>query len=388
MFGTDARETGIPADVWRFYVYYNRPETSDALFTWKDFQEKVNAELIGNLGNLVNRTLQFVSRFYGGTLPAGTPDEAFWGDVKKMEGEIAGLLEKVELRDAFRRMFALSSLGNKRFQDGQPWKGVKETPEATASLIWNLVYLVRDLAILASPYIPATSERIAGMLGIRTLSWSDLATQAGIEKIERPEILFARLEDPQIEELRLRFSGTQKERAAADAAEETARVPSPAEIAEQFRQKVDLRAAKIVEIKRHPDAEKLYIETVDLGAEKRTIVSGLVPHYKEEELLGHMVVLVANLKPAMLRGVESQGMLLAAQEGKTVEVLFVDHAQPGERVALKGGAADPAPAQIDIDTFFTMPIVADGSRVLVGDAELECAGRAVVTSRVSKGRVK
>ena len=337
VFGTDARETGIPADVWRFYVYYNRPETSDALFTWKDFQEKVNAELIGNLGNLVNRTLQFVSRFYGGTLPAGTPDEAFWGDVKKMEGEIAGLLEKVELRDAFRRMFALSSLGNKRFQDGQPWKGVKETPEATASLIWNLVYLVRDLAILASPYIPATSERIAGMLGIRTLSWPDLATQAGIEKIERPEILFARLEDPQIEELRLRFSGTQKERAAADAAVETARVPTPAEIAERFRQKVDLRAAKIVEIKRHPDAEKLYIETVDLGAEKRTIVSGLVPHYKEEELLGHTVVLVANLKPAMLRGVESQGMLLAAQEGKTVEVLFVDHAQPGRARRPEGG---------------------------------------------------
>ena len=151
---------------------------------------------------------------------------------------------------------------------------------------------------------------------------------------------------------------------------------------------MDLSAAKIVEIKRHPDAEKLYIETMDLGTERRTIVSGLVPHYKEEELLGHTVVLVANLKPAMLRGVESQGMLLAAQEGKTVEVLFVDHAQPGERVALRGGAPIRRPAQIDIDTFFTMPIVADGSRVLVGDAELECAGRAVVTSRVSKGRVK
>ena len=111
----------------------------------------------------------------------------------------------------------------------------------------------------------------------------------------------------------------------------------------QFRQKVDLRAARIAEIKRHPDAEKLYIETVDLGAEKRTIVSGLVPHYKEEELLGHTVVLVANLKPALLRGVESKGMLLAASEGKTVEVLFVDHAQPGERVTLQGGPAEPAP---------------------------------------------
>ena len=129
------------------------------------------------------------------------------------------------------------------------------------------------------------------------------------------------------------------------------------EIAEKFRGKVDLRVAKIVEIKRHPDAEKLYVETVDLGTEKRTIVSGLVPHYTEEELLGHNVVLVANLKPALLRGVESAGMLLAAQEGKTVEVLFVDHAAPGDRVVLSGAArSTPIREQIDIDTFFTMPI--------------------------------
>ncbi len=202
----------------------------------------------------------------------------------------------------------------------------------------------------------------------------------------------------------MRFSGTQKERQeAAAAAVKTEE--SPAAIAARFRAAVDLRAAKIVDVKRHPDAEKLYIETVDLGSEKRTIVSGLVPFYKEEELLGHTVVLVANLKPAVLRGVESQGMLLAAQamegeggrsqggrkpasEGKTVEVLFVDHAAPGSRVVL-AGTEGPAPAQqIDIDAFFTMPIAAVDSRVMVGDASLECAGTPVVTTKVVKGRVK
>ena len=217
VFGTDAMETGIPADVWRFYIFYNRPEKSGRPFTWNDFQEKVNGELIGNLGNLVNRTLQFVSRFYDGQMPSGTPDESFWQDVKKMEGEIAGLLEKVELRDAFRRMFALSSVGNKRFQDGEPWKGVKENPPATASLIWNLVYLVRDLAILVSPYVPQTAEKISRELGITKLAWADLGVLKGIEKVQRPELLFARLEDKQIEALRVRFSGTQKEREAADA---------------------------------------------------------------------------------------------------------------------------------------------------------------------------
>ena len=392
VFGTDAKDTGIPADAWRFYIYYNRPEKSDALFTWKDFQEKVNSELIGNLANLVNRTLQFVSRFYAGVLPEGEPDEPFWREIRAAEAEIGGLLEKVELREAFRKIFALSSIGNKRFQDGEPWKGVKENPKATAGLIRDLTYLVRDLAILASPYIPATSEKVAHILGVGKLSWEDLGVPSGIRKVEKPELLFARLEDREIEALRSRFSGTQKERAAAEAVSaagvEAPAAPTPAEIAARFGRTVDLRVARIVDIRRHPDAEKLYIETVDLGAETRTIVSGLVPHYAESELLGRNVVLVANLKPATLRGVESRGMLLAAQEGKTVEVLFVDHAKPGDRIEPAGAAAGSAPAEIDVDTFFAMPISVEGSEVRVGDAALRCEGRTVTTVKVAKGRVK
>jgi methionyl-tRNA synthetase len=407
VFGTDARETGIPADVWRFYVYYNRPEKSDFDFTWKDFQEKVNAELIGNLGNLVNRTLSFVSRFYGGVMPEGSPDEPFWEEVRKAEGEIRDLFERVELRDAFRKIFALSSIGNKKFQDGEPWKGIKEKPAETASLIWNLTYLVRDLAMLAAPYVPETTRRVAKMLGGGEVSWKDLGVLSGISKIERPELLFKRLEDKEIEELRIRFSGTQKERAAAEAG---AAAPTPAETAARFAAAVDLRVGKIVEIKRHPEAEKLYVETVELGGgERRQIVSGLVPHYKEEELAGHNIILVANLKPAMIRGVESAGMLLAAQEGKTVEVLFADHAALGDPVVLSapaaaaaagpaaapGAAAPSAPAdpaavkaQIDIDTFFTMPIAVEDFAVTVGNARLAVAGKPLITARVAKGRVK
>ncbi len=382
IFGTDAKDTGIPADVWRFYVYYNRPEKSDFDFTWKDFQEKVNAELVGNLGNLVNRTLAFVSRFYEGKLPEGAPDEAFWKEARAAEKEITELLEKVELRDAFRKVFALSSAGNKLFQDGEPWKGIKENPAATADLLWNLVYLVRDLAVLVSPYMPGASRRILDMLDQKTVSWKDLGVFDGIKEIKRPELLFRRLEDKEIEEFRLKFSGTQKERAESAAA-------TAADISAAFREKIELRVARITEIRKHPEAEKLYIETVDLGTEQRQIVSGLVPHYKEEELAGHNVILVANLKPALLRGVESNGMLLAAQEGKTVEVLFADHAKPGERVSLSGGEApEGALPQIDIDAFLSIPIAVEDFKAVVGGEALCVGGKQLATVKVSKGRVR
>ncbi len=239
---------------------------------------------------------------------------------------------------------------------------------------------MRDLAILAGPYIPATSERIAAMMGIDRLEWNDLGALAGIGAIGRPEILFKRLEDKEIEELRARFSGTQKERAEA----------READLAAQFSRTIELKVARILQIKRHPEAEKLYIETVDLGGEQREIVSGLVPHYTEEELAGRNVVIVTNLKPAMLRGVESKGMLLAAQEGKTVEVLFADHAKPGDTVALSGDetAQGAAFQEIDIDTFASIPIVVEDFKVVVGATPLRVGDRQLSTSKVQKGRVK
>jgi methionyl-tRNA synthetase len=113
VFGSDAMDTGIPADVWRFYIFYNRPEKSDAVFTWADFQEKVNGELIGNMGNLVNRTLSFITRYYDGKMPAGLSDPVLWETVTNYENVIAEKLERAELRDAFRDIFELSSYANK-----------------------------------------------------------------------------------------------------------------------------------------------------------------------------------------------------------------------------------------------------------------------------------
>ena len=172
----------------------------------------MNGELIGNLGNFVNRTLTFLGRYYDGTIPEAEDDAGVREEVNKQEAEITAHLERAELRDAFRKVFALSSFGNKAFQDGEPWKTRKTEPEAASRLIRDLVYLVRDLAILVQPYIPETSSRIGEYLGLESLGWEDLGNTAGISLIAKPEILFKPLEDELIAELKTRFSGSQKER--------------------------------------------------------------------------------------------------------------------------------------------------------------------------------
>jgi methionyl-tRNA synthetase len=391
VFGTDAVESGIPADVWRFYLYYNRPEKSDALFTWKDFQEKVNGELIGNLANLVNRTLTFAARNFPEGFPAGAASDArFWEAVRAAEAGIAESLERIELRDAFRQVFALSSIGNKRFQDEEPWKAIKESPAKAAGLIRDLVYLIRDLSVLAEPYIPATSAAINGWLGVARSEWASLGRLEGVGAVRPPALLFRRLEDEEIERFRARFAGTtQAERQAAGAPPATQEAPPDPALRARFHEKVELMVGRITAVERHPKADKLFIESVDLGTEKRQIVSGLVGYYTPEELSGRNVIMVTNLKPARLRGVESQGMLLAAQDGSQVEVLFADWALPGDRVTIAEEAEPGARrGEIDIEEFFRVPIRVQDSRILVEGAALECAGRALATEKVKDGQVK
>ncbi len=424
VFGTDVMETGIPADVWRFYIFWNRPETSDYIFTWADFLEKVNGELIGNLGNLANRTLTFVSRYYGGLIPTGKPDGAFWLKAREIEGRIGEHLEKADLRDAFRAIFELSDLANKRFQDGEPWKTRNTDPEAAASLLSDLCYVLRDLAVLSHPFMPQAAERLASLLGTTVgqggLDWSVLGSREGLDGIRAPEVLFAKLDEGYIAELRERYSGSQKDRAEREKTESPrpapvaapAAAPAPAmapapvaapakpllfpdlSVEQRFLRLIALKVARIVKVERHPKADKLYIETLDDGSgTERVIVSGLVPFYREGELLGQNIVLVDNLKPARLRGVESAGMLLAASrsgpEGKeAVEVLSAPWANPGTPVTLEGLSSDNPPiSEIDVDTFFSVPLASVGGFALVGRARLLAGGRPIELRTVSDGEV-
>ncbi|MDR2553217.1 MAG: methionine--tRNA ligase [Treponema sp.] len=433
VFGTDVMDTGIPPDLWRFYLFYHRPEKADSLFTWKDFQEKVNGELIGNLGNLVNRTLSFVGRYYGGRVPSGQEVSPLsWEEVRRIEGEICAKLEWAELRDAFHLIFELSSYANKVFQDAEPWRTRREDPPAAAALIRDLCLVVRDIAVLLEPYLPSSARRIAGFLGLSLNS--DPGEEGGLrwEDLGRPELpgeaagelLFAKLEDALMAELRDRYSGAQRDRETAAAAASApgggspagaggadpgkappgspggagkkAPLSSPEEIAAAFAATLDLRTARIVKVERHPNAEKLYIETVEIAGEEREIVSGIVPFYREEELLGKRIIVAYNLKAARLRGVVSRGMLLAAEDhegpggGERCEVLDAGDTPTGVRVILEGmegTAGTELPPEITVDDFFRVPIRVTGHTVTAGGRALTVQGRPIQTAVVADAEV-
>ncbi len=367
IFGNDVQDTGIPADMWRFYLFYNRPEKADVLFTWKDFQEKINGELIGNISNLVHRTLSFIDRFYDGVVPQGEIDEVLKGEIAQRIGVIEAHFERSELREALRQICYLSSVGNKAFQDGEPWKNRTENPEQSASLLRTLIYLLRDLGVLLQPFIPSASAQLLSYLNSEGSTWESMGEYTSIEKINKPDYLFRRLEDDLIETLRERYSGSQESRE-----KEMNGMGESTSVAATFAEKVTLRVSRIAEIEKHPNGDKLYILQLDTGSEEpTTIVSSIVPFYKEEELLGRNIVLVQNLKPANFRGVRSRGMLLAASDKEaefheTCEVIFADQYAVGTELLPEGlEAPESERTQLKADLFFSLPVYTEGGVVKI-----------------------
>ena len=405
VFGSDAIETGIPADAWRFYIFYNRPEKQDYQFTWKDFMEKLNGELIGNLGNLVNRTLLFVNKYYEGKIPEAPVDEELWAQVKELEKKATEYLEWADLKDAFRTMFEISDICNKKFQATEPWKARTENPAVADSLIHNLCYVIKDLMIMMNPYMPQYTQKIMSYFG-KTIeekkvgmetkpgyTWADLGVTEGLTTVGPTEVFFKPLDQKTMLAFREKFGGQQKakkeERKADKKAKKAEPVVLPVEQQEAFfNSTIELTVAKIVDVKPNPEGEKLFIETLDDGSgTPRTIQSGLRMYLKEEDLLGKHVVIASNLAPRTMRGVESRGMLLAGDykdaDGKDcVEVLDVSWAAPGTKIVIEG--ADPKAAkkaEITGDEFFSVQIKSVDGVVQIAGKPLMADGKAVKTTK-------
>ena len=366
--------------------------------------EKLNGELIGNLGNLVNRTLLFVNKYYEGKIPDAPVDEELWAQVRDLEKKATDYLEWAELKDAFHTMFEISDICNKKFQATEPWKARTENPAVAESLIHNLCYVIKDLMIMMNPYMPEYTQKImsyfgqhieekkVGMETVPGLNWNDLGKTEGLSTVGPTEVFFKPLDQKTMLAFREKFSGKQQKEAAKEAKKQEKKAHAEPEAlplekqADFFNANIELTVAKIVDIKPNPEGEKLYIETLDDGSgTPRTIQSGLRMYLKEEELLNKHVIIAANLAPRTMRGIESRGMLLAGdykdENGKDcVEVLDARWAEPGTKVILQG--ADPAAAkkqEINIDEFFSVQIKAVNGKVQIAGKNLLANGKEIVT---------
>ena len=411
VFGTDAIETGIPADAWRFYIFYNRPEKQDFQFTWKDFMEKMNSELIGNLGNLVNRTLLFVNRYFEGKIPDAPVDEELWAQVRDLEAKITENLEWANLKDAFRQCFEISDICNKKFQAAEPWKTRESDPAACAKLIHNLCYVIKDLMIMMNPYMPQYTQIVMGYLGKSIketqvgketkegLDWSDLGNTTGLDKVGPTEVYFKPLDQKTMLAFREKFGGqksakveNKEEKKAKKSKSEPTVLPVDKQ-ADFFNANIELTVAKILKVENNPEGEKLYIETLDDGSgTERIIQSGLRMYLKPEELLGKNIIVVSNLAPRTMRGVESRGMLLAGDykdgDKDCVEVLDVSWAKPGTKVVLEGSDVNSAKkAEITGDDFFSVQIHAVNGTVEIAGKKLLACGKPITTTKALNSEI-
>jgi methionyl-tRNA synthetase len=319
----------FPADALRYTLTINLPESRDSDFYLKDFQARTNNELADILGNFVNRTLAFIHKNFGAALPPlGTLsklDKETVAALQAVPGKVGGLYERYRFREGAIETMNLARAANKYFNDSEPWKTLKSNREQCATTLHICAQVVRSLAVLIEPVVP----EVAGSIW-KTLKLEGSPSAAGWESagglvigtghaFERPEILVTKIEDKQIEAM-VQSLGT-----SADGGTSPPPVPvKPTITLDEFK-KIDLRVARVVAAEKVAKSEKLLKLQVEIGTEKRQLVAGIAQHYKPEDLVGKLIVVVANLQPAKLMGNESQGMLLAAseQEGK-LALLTVD----------------------------------------------------------------
>ncbi len=387
IFGNDVITTGIPSDVWRFYIYYNRPEKADFQFMWDDFMERINSELIGNFSNLINRVLTFYKKFFGDKIDKIELNENFWQIVNIKYERTINFFKQIELKSALKEILDISRIGNKIFQDREPWKTKNSTPQTTKELLLNLIYLIRDLSILISPFMPHTSDKIRSFFGKSyEISNKFLGTNLGLTTIQSTEVLFTKLEKQLIDSLKLKYSGRTN---MQDEQNKNS--------INLFSEQIRLKTVKIKTIDRNPDAEKLFILKLDDGTpDGKQIVSSIADHYTEEELIGKHIIIVDNLKPAKFRGIKSEGMLIATEdENKNFKIIIVedfkDNPIPGERVILESdtGKELKSPKKISIDKFFQAQIVAENGELKINGINLilEHSKEKILSKEIPNGKV-
>ena len=324
-------------DVLRYVLTANAPETKDNNFTWKDFQARNNNELVAVYGNFVNRALVLTQKYFGGKVPPcgelTEQDKEIIAEFRDVKAKVEELLEKFRFRDAQKEAMNLARIGNKYLADSEPWKVFKTDPKRVETILNLSLQLVANLAIAFEPFLPFSSEKLRSMINMPDLKWDHLGQTdllAAGHELNKPELLFEKIEDEVVEAQIKKLEETKKANEAAN----YKAAPIRADVDIEEFSKMDLRVGTVLECEKVPKADKLLRFLIDDGLEKRQILSGIAKYYKPEDLLGKQVVFIANLPARKLRGLDSQGMILSAVNNDgSLSVITVDRpVKPGSEV--------------------------------------------------------
>ena len=341
-------------DVLRYVLTANAPETKDNDFTWKDFQNRNNNELVAIFGNFINRVVVLTNKYYNGTVPEPNEfsevDKQVLAELKAYPAVIASSLERYRFREAQGELMNMARLGNKYLADEEPWKLIKTDEERVKTIMYVALQIASALSLICEPFLPFTSEKLKGILDVEDAKSTSTLSTSGIllgqeennwdlldsksellppgHKIGEAELLFSKIEDEQIQKQLNKLEATKAE----NTAEKQKAAPQKGTATFEDFLKMDLRVGTIVSAEKMPKANKLLVLKVDTGIDVRTIVSGIAQSFTPEEIVGKKVTVLVNLAPRALRGVESEGMILMTENTKG-KLVFLnpdeDHVKPG-----------------------------------------------------------
>ena len=325
-------------DVLRYVLTANAPETKDNNFTWKDFQERNNSELVAIYGNFVNRALQLTKKYWNGVVPAcgelQEVDEKAIAEFKDVKEKVEQFLDVFKFREAQKEAMNLARIGNKYITECEPWKVWKTDPKRVETILNISLQLVANLAIAFEPFLPFSSEKLRKMINMPNFEWSQLGStdllKAG-DQLAEPELLFEKIDDETIEKQLQKLEDTKKANEEASYKAE----PIKPEVSFEDFEKLDIRVGHILNCEKVKKSKKLLKFTIDDGSGvERTICSGIAAYYEPEQLIGKDVLFVANFAPRKMMGIESQGMILSAVnfDGSLNVTSLLGKVKPGSQV--------------------------------------------------------
>ena len=325
-------------DVLRYVLTANAPETKDNNFTWKDFQERNNSELVAVYGNFVNRALQLTKKYWGGVVPAcgelQEVDEKAIAEFKDVKEKVEQYLNVFKFREAQKEAMNLARIGNRYITECEPWKVWKTDPKRVETILNISLQLVANLAIAFEPFLPFSSEKLRKMINMPNFEWTQLGStdllKAG-DQLGKPELLFEKIEDEVIDKQLQKLADTKKANEEASYKAE----PVKPEVSFEDFEKLDIRVGHILNCEKVKKSKKLLKFTIDDGTgTERTICSGIAAYYEPEDLIGKDVLFVANFAPRKMMGIESQGMILSAVnfDGSLNVTSLLGKVKPGSQV--------------------------------------------------------